>query len=166
MITNSCLNLNKHMINESDNIASLYWRPITHPSNCRLVRSSIDIYSKRNISNEISYITMLRRPRCRYEVLYTSVTGVQVISTVMAFIWLVILLSELRSCFWYRVLHVTRKFHLQFYIDGFVQDCSNISNELELLQSCTQPSIWEWHQSPSTGVQGAPFTNDFSTFHK
>ena len=29
------------------------------------------------------------------------------------------------------------------YIDGLVQDCSNsIANALELLQSCTKPSIW------------------------
>ena len=28
-------------------------------------------------------------------------------------------------------------------IDGLVQDCSNsIANALELLQSCTKPSIW------------------------
>ena len=31
----------------------------------------------------------------------------------------------------------------QFYIDGLVQDCSNsIANTMELLQSCTKPSIW------------------------
>ena len=30
-----------------------------------------------------------------------------------------------------------------FHIDGLVQDCSNfIVNALELLQSCTRPSIW------------------------
>ena len=29
------------------------------------------------------------------------------------------------------------------YINGLVQDCSNsIANALELLQSCTKPSIW------------------------
>ena len=29
------------------------------------------------------------------------------------------------------------------YFDGLVQDCSNaIVNALELLQSCTKPSIW------------------------
>ena len=28
------------------------------------------------------------------------------------------------------------------YIDGLVQDCSNIANALELLQSCTKPSIF------------------------
>ena len=29
------------------------------------------------------------------------------------------------------------------YFDGLVQDCSNsIGNALELLQSCTKPSIW------------------------
>ena len=33
-------------------------------------------------------------------------------------------------------------FILQLYIDGLVQDCSNsIANALELLQSCTKPSI-------------------------
>ena len=32
---------------------------------------------------------------------------------------------------------------LLLYIDGLVQDCSNsIANALELLQSCTKPSIW------------------------
>ena len=30
-----------------------------------------------------------------------------------------------------------------YHIDGFVQDCSNsIANALELLQSCTKPSIY------------------------
>ena len=30
-------------------------------------------------------------------------------------------------------------------IDGFVQDCSNsIANALELLQSCTEPSIYSY----------------------
>ena len=30
-----------------------------------------------------------------------------------------------------------------FHIDGLVQDCSNsIANALELLQSCTEPSMW------------------------
>ena len=30
------------------------------------------------------------------------------------------------------------------YIDGLVQDCINsIANALELLQSCTKPTIWE-----------------------
>ena len=29
------------------------------------------------------------------------------------------------------------------YIDGLVQDCSiSIANTLELLQSCTEPSVW------------------------
>ena len=34
------------------------------------------------------------------------------------------------------------------HIDGLVQDCSNsIANALELLQSCTMRSIWQWlHQ--------------------
>ena len=33
--------------------------------------------------------------------------------------------------------------HRGQYIDGLVQDCSNpIANALELLQSCTKPSIW------------------------
>ena len=32
---------------------------------------------------------------------------------------------------------------IYIYIDGLVQDCSNsIANELELLQSCTKPSIY------------------------
>ena len=32
--------------------------------------------------------------------------------------------------------------NLEFIIDGLVQDCSNsIANALELLQSCTKPSI-------------------------
>ena len=32
---------------------------------------------------------------------------------------------------------------IQHDIDGLVQDCSNsIANALELLQSCTKPSIW------------------------
>ena len=31
----------------------------------------------------------------------------------------------------------------RFYIDGLVQDCSNsIANALELLESCTKPSIY------------------------
>ena len=35
---------------------------------------------------------------------------------------------------------------LRDYIDGLVQDCSNaIANALELLQSCTKPSIFEWN---------------------
>ena len=44
------------------------------------------------------------------------------------------------------------RFHLKFvqintvllmHIDGLVQDCSNsIANALELLQSCTKPSIY------------------------
>ena len=30
-----------------------------------------------------------------------------------------------------------------FHIGGLVQDCSNsIANALELLQSCTKPSLW------------------------
>ena len=33
--------------------------------------------------------------------------------------------------------------HVWVYIDGLVQDCSNsIADALELLQSCTKPSIW------------------------
>ena len=31
--------------------------------------------------------------------------------------------------------------HLWFYIDVLEQNCSNIANALELLQSCTKPSI-------------------------
>ena len=35
--------------------------------------------------------------------------------------------------------------HLDLYIDGLAQDCSNsIANALELLQSCTKPSTWYW----------------------
>ena len=35
-------------------------------------------------------------------------------------------------------------------IDGLVQYCSNsIANALELLQSCTKPSQWYWHNAPS-----------------
>ena len=31
------------------------------------------------------------------------------------------------------------------YIDALMQDCSNsTANALELLQSCTKPSIWGW----------------------
>ena len=31
----------------------------------------------------------------------------------------------------------------QFRLDGLVHDCSNsIANTLELLQSCTKPSLW------------------------
>ena len=33
--------------------------------------------------------------------------------------------------------------HTYAYVDGLVQDCSNsIANALELLQSCTMPSMW------------------------
>ena len=40
-----------------------------------------------------------------------------------------------------KTLHGHHKTYL--YIDGLVQDCSNsIANALELLQSCTKPSIW------------------------
>ena len=34
---------------------------------------------------------------------------------------------------------------IDWYFDGLVQDCSNsIANALELLQSCTKPSISSW----------------------
>ena len=37
------------------------------------------------------------------------------------------------------------------YIDGLVQDCSNsFANALELLQSCTKPSIWGWGRGCGT----------------
>ena len=40
-----------------------------------------------------------------------------------------------------------RRWYNQPYNDGLVQDCSNsIANALELLQSCTKPSIW-YHTS-------------------
>ena len=38
---------------------------------------------------------------------------------------------------------VTESSEKQNHVDGFVQDCSNsIANALEILQSCTKPSIW------------------------
>ena len=38
------------------------------------------------------------------------------------------------------------KFWIKHYIAGLVQDCSNsIANTLELLQSCTEPSIFSSH---------------------
>ena len=39
---------------------------------------------------------------------------------------------------------------ISFYIDGLVQDCSNsIADTLELLQSCTKPSIYRGHKNMS-----------------
>ena len=39
-------------------------------------------------------------------------------------------------------MQVVKSIQWRFYIDGLVQDCSNsIANALELLQSCTKPSI-------------------------
>ena len=41
-----------------------------------------------------------------------------------------------------------RDFHYKEKIDGLVQDCSNsIANALELLQSCTKPSVMGLRQS-------------------
>ena len=35
-----------------------------------------------------------------------------------------------------------KRMHSKMYIDGLVQDCSiSIANALEILQSCTKPSI-------------------------
>ena len=48
---------------------------------------------------------------------------------------------ERESLYWNRAL--ASKIELN-HIDGLVQDCSNsIANALELLQSCTKPSIYE-----------------------
>ena len=50
--------------------------------------------------------------------------------------------------FWIRIhrkhtLILVTQSHVKYHIDGLVQDCSNsIANALELLQSCTKPSIW------------------------
>ena len=54
------------------------------------------------------------------------------------------------------------------YIDGLVQDCSNsIANALELLQSCTNPSIYRWMLNLShkmSKVCGALFWSSWSSW--
>ena len=51
--------------------------------------------------------------------------------------------DEARICTWHPAGH----FEL-YHLDGLVQNCSNsIANALELLQSCTKPSIWSLIQS-------------------
>ena len=43
------------------------------------------------------------------------------------------------------------------YFDGLVQDCGNsIANALELLQSCTKPSIWSLMHSEESFVINYP----------
>ena len=46
------------------------------------------------------------------------------------------------------------------YIDSLAQDCSNsIANALELLQSCTNPSIWCGYQACSINVHHSDDTS-------
>ena len=46
------------------------------------------------------------------------------------------------------VIHVTV---VRWYISGLMQDCSISSAfALEILQSCTKPSIWQWPRPPTT----------------
>ena len=53
-------------------------------------------------------------------------------------------------CLWqYLSVVLMLTFFLTYNIDGLVQDCSNsIANTLELLQSCTKPSICLWCMRP------------------
>ena len=64
----------------------------------------------------------------------------------LVMIWPDMLVSPLLS--WGLLTDCLSKWQLgvfQYHIDGLVQDCSNsIANALELLQSCTKPSIWTW----------------------
>ena len=52
------------------------------------------------------------------------------------------------------------------YFDGFMQDCSNsIANALELLQSCTKPSIWIFiYISNLAGVSAAQLMRKLPNF--
>ena len=58
------------------------------------------------------------------------------------------------------------EFRSHIYINGLVQDCSNtIANALELLQSCTKPSIYSDHQVSSLLVQEWHGKDEFLACH-